>query len=184
MCRHVECIPWVAGLTELTVVSRPIELRVMPYLIDFANLFNLKPAPQYMQFRSTPDKAPTGTSFLHSLEEAEEKEYIPGFHTLIRQVSLRSTGLSEEPAPAIRAMGKSFRADVGVQPYNASRFVSSDSEVFHYLSDIGIALIQVSVTNRPPMVALSNRQRIHRSIGENGAGTASVFAIKPFSAEY
>ena len=81
--RHVKRVLWVTRPTEVTVISRPIELLIMPYIIDLANLFNLKPAPQHVQFRCTPDKAPTCTSFLHPPEEAEEQEYIPYPHALI-----------------------------------------------------------------------------------------------------
>ncbi len=86
--RRVERVPWVAVPTEVTVISRPIESLIVPYLIDFADPFNLEPAPQHVKLRCAPDKAPTGRSPLHSPEEAEKQEHIPRPHALICQMCL------------------------------------------------------------------------------------------------
>jgi hypothetical protein len=57
------------------------------------------------------------------------------------------------------------------------------SKAFHHLPDIDVTVMQVSVMKRYLMITAGDWQRIHGAIRKDGAGAASIFAVKPFSAE-
>ena len=177
----IKRIPWVTMPTEVTVIPRPVEPSITPYLIHLARLFNLEPTPQDVLLRFASDEPPTFPSFLHPPEEAEEQEHIPGPHALLLQMPFRSAGLSEYAPPSV-VPSDGILPDIGVQVNSIPCVQATSGKVFNHLPDIDVAVMQVPVVNCR-VVITGDGQRINRAIGENGAGAASIRTVEPFSAE-
>ena len=180
--RNIQRVARVIAPAEMTVVTRPIELPVSPYLIHLADLLDLEPAPQDVLSRRIPDKLPAPLSPFNLPEKAEEKEHVSDSYTLIFQVSLCSTDLSKE-APPPTVTGKGVRSDIGVHVREAPSITPPIREVLDDLSEIDTDMGQVAVMDGLFIVVAGNRQRIHCAIGKDGAGASPGFAVKPFPAE-
>ena len=170
--RHVQRVPRVATPAEVTVMPRPVEPSITPYLIHPARRFNLEPTPRDVLLRFASDEPPTFPGLLHPPEEAEEQEHIPGPHALLLQMPLRSAGPSEYAPPSV-VPPDGILPDIGVQVNSIPCVQAASGEVFNHLPGIDVAVIQVPVVNCR-VVITGDGQRINRAIGENGAGAAPI----------
>ena len=118
--RHVQRVPRVATPAEVTVMPRPVEPSITPYLIHPASRFNPEPTPPDVLLRFASDQPPTFPGLLRPPEEAEEQEHIPGPHALLLQMPLRSAGLSEY-APTSVVPPDGILPDIGIHRTSGSR---------------------------------------------------------------
>ena len=128
-----------------------------------------------MQFRSASFKAPSLGGLLHSAVEAEEQEDIAAGDALVVEMTLRDAGLAEHPTPLL-PVGSFFPVPVGVEvevgvqmdqvtPAHATVGDSGDNA-----RGVDVAVLKVFERF---LVAGGYRQRKHRAVGKDGAGTAA-----------
>ena len=148
---------------------------VWPDVGDEVLLVHLEPSPQDVELWGSSDKVPALGGLLNTAVEAEEQEDVAAANALFVQVPLRDAGLAEHSSPLLPG-GTGFPVpvrvgvEVGVEMDLVPSVHAAAGDAADDAGNVDVAVLKVIERF---FVVGGYRQRKHRAVGKDGAGTAA-----------